>query len=98
MSPLAKRTAETSSTMQNYPPPLHLKHRPIFMMPYDTFDGQYIGDTDTLYLSIGRAQWNDQGFDDLSAKVWRMPDDKWSRMSEELPLHRVVDLCVLLTK
>jgi hypothetical protein len=68
------------------------------MMPYQPFDGPYIGETDALYLSIGHAQWNDAGYDDLSAKVWRMPDDKWSRMSEELPLHRVVDLCILLTK
>jgi Family of unknown function (DUF6530) len=34
----------------------------------------------------------------LSAKVWRYPDEKWSRMSEEIPLHRLADLCTLLVK
>lgn len=27
-----------------------------------------------------------------------MPQEKWSRQSEELPLHRAVDLCIFLTK
>ncbi|WP_157196593.1 DUF6530 family protein [Methylobacterium sp. 88A] len=99
MVPLAKPTAETSQTMMDYPPPTWLKHTPIFMVPYAPFDGPYSADTDAKYLSIGQAQWrypNDP--DALSAKVWRNPDNKWSRMSEELPLHRLVDLCTLLVK
>jgi len=99
MNPLAKPTAETSATMQNYPPPTYLKHTPIFMVPYEPFDGRYSGDTDALYLSIGLAQYRDGDETlELSAKVWRMPDEKWSRLSEEIPLHRVVDLCILLAK
>ncbi len=99
MSPLAKPTAETSATMQNYPPPTHLKHKPIFMMPYEPFDGSYSGETDALYLSVGLAQYRDgDDTSELSAKVWRMPEDKWSRMSEEIPLHRLIDLCILVTK
>lgn len=99
MNPLAKPTTETSPTMQNYPPPTHLKHKPIFMLPYEPFDGRYSGRTDALYLSIGLAQYRDEeNTNELSAKVWRMPDDKWSRMSEEVPLHRLADLCILLTK
>jgi hypothetical protein len=99
MNPLAKPTTETSATMQNYPPPTHLKHKPIFMMPYEPFDGPYSGETDALYLSVGLAQYrDDDDTDELSAKVWRMPDEKWSRMSEEVPLHRLADLCILVTK
>ncbi len=99
MNPLAKPTSETSKTMQDYPPPTYLKHSPIFMMPYEPFDGPYANDTDALYLSVGLAQWRDDDKTyELSAKVWRMPDDKWSRMSEEIPLHRLVDLNILLTK
>lgn len=99
MSPLRKPTSETSPTMQNYPPPMHLKHRPIFMVPYEPFDGAYSGDTDALYLSLGLAQWReDDATWELSAKVWRMPEEKWSRLSEEIPFHRLVDLCVLLAK
>lgn len=33
---------------------------------------------------------------DLSAKVWRYTGEKWSRQSEELPIHRVFDLASLL--
>jgi hypothetical protein len=32
---------------------------------------------------------------DVSAKVWRHTGGKWSRQSEELPLHRVLDLAIL---
>ena len=32
---------------------------------------------------------------DISAKVWRYTGEKWSRQSEELPLHRVLDLAIL---
>lgn len=48
--------------------------------------------TDTKGLSLGLAQWNDRGKVDISAKVWRYTGEKWSRQSEELPLHRVLDL------
>ncbi|WP_140164347.1 DUF6530 family protein, partial [Vibrio parahaemolyticus] len=33
---------------------------------------------------------------ELSAKVWRQVDDRWSRQSEELPLNRVLDLATLV--
>ena len=52
--------------------------------------------TDAEGLSIGLAQWNSQGNTDLSAKVWRYTGEKWSRQSEELPLHRVLDLASLI--
>jgi hypothetical protein len=67
------------------------------MLPYWHFDGPYCEETDAKYLSIGIAQWrNNENPNPLSAKVWRYSDsDKWSRLSEELPLHRVVDLCIL---
>jgi hypothetical protein len=62
--------------------------------------GPYAGKTDAKYLSIGLAQWRNDENDPnaLSAKVWRCPDEKWSRMSEEIPLHRLADLCTLLVK
>lgn len=99
MNPLVGTTPETTSTLLNFPPPLHLKHRPSFMIPYEPFDGQYIGATDAKYLSLGAAQY--RGPDDpdaVSAKTWRYVDGKWSRMSEEVPLHRIVDLCAFLAQ
>jgi hypothetical protein len=99
LNPLVKPTAETSPMAQDFPPPLWLKHSPSFMMPYAPFDGPYIGESDAKYLSVGRAQWRSAAApDDVSAKIWRHSGDKWSRMSEELPLHRLVDLCIFLAK
>lgn len=48
--------------------------------------------------SLGLAQWNDRGRVDISAKVWRYTGEKWSRQSEELPLHRVLDLAILICR
>lgn len=77
--------------------PTHLKHKPVIVSEdYDLIDGRYINQTDTKGLSLGLAQWNDRGKVDISAKVWRYTGEKWSRQSEELPLHRVLDLAILI--
>lgn len=75
--------------------PTHLKHKPLVSISdYDLNDGIYANETDAMALSIGRAQYGSDK-EDLSAKVWRKPKGKWSRMSEELPVHRVLDLTIL---
>jgi hypothetical protein len=74
--------------------PHHLTHKPLVAIPYSNFDGPYAGNTDAFYLSIGKAQWD---HDDVSAKVWRHSEARWSRQSEELPLHRPIDLTILIT-
>lgn len=77
--------------------PTHLSHKPIIKLEkYSAIDGKSAGDSDAEGLSIGLAQWNDEGNHDLSAKVWRHTGEKWSRQSEELPLHRVLDLATLV--
>lgn len=73
--------------------PHHLEHRPVFAVPYVAHDGDYAGDTDAQFLSIGWAQYAPR---ELSAKVIRHSGNRWSRQSEELPLHRVIDLVALL--
>lgn len=73
--------------------PMHLKHQPVFAIPYFDHDGKYAGETDCQFLTIGWAQYDQH---DLSAKIFRNPDDRWSRQSEEMPLHRVVDLVTLI--
>jgi hypothetical protein len=86
LGPLINSTPETTVTLVNFPAPLHLKHCPTFMVPYEPFDGPYVEDTDAKYLSVGLAQWrNPDDPDAVSAKVWRYVDGKWSRMSEEIP-------------
>lgn len=76
--------------------PTHLAHKPITGIDdYDLFDGIYAGHTDAKSLSVGIAQY---GADEISAKVFRHTGIKWSRESEELPLHRVVDLNTAILK
>jgi hypothetical protein len=82
--------------------PTHLSHKPIVhVQNYYNKDAQFSNETDAQSLSIGLAQW-DKGLENheraISAKVWRYNSDgnKWSRQSEELPLHRVIDLGILL--
>lgn len=79
--------------------PTTLKHKPVVVSEnYEQVDGRYAGDTDAKGLSLGLAQWNDRGKVDISAKVWRHTGDKWSRQSEELPMHRVLDLTILICR
>lgn len=76
--------------------PTTLKHKPVVVAEdYERIDGRTAYDTDAKGLSLGLAQWNDRGKVDISAKVWRHTGGKWSRQSEELPLHRVLDLAIL---
>lgn len=77
--------------------PTTLKHKPVIVAEnYENIDGRFAYDTDAKGLSLGLAQWNDRGKVDISAKVWRYTGEKWSRQSEELPLHRILDLAIFL--
>lgn len=79
--------------------PTSLKHKPVIVSEnYEQVDGRFAGKTDAKGLSLGLAQWNDRGKVDISAKVWRYTGEKWSRQSEELPLHRVLDLAILISR
>lgn len=78
--------------------PTKLKHKPVIVSPeYDKIDGR-IEKSDAKGLSIGLAQWNDRGKVDVSAKIWRYTGEKWSRQSEEMPLHRIIDLAILICR
>ena len=79
--------------------PTTLKHKPVIVSDnYEEVDGRYALHTDAKGLSLGLAQWNDRGKVDISAKVWRYTGEKWSRQSEEMPLHRVLDLAILICR
>ncbi len=79
--------------------PVTLKHKPVITVEdYENIDGRMAYKTDAKGLSLGLAQWNDRGKVDISAKVWRYTGEKWSRQSEELPFHRVLDLAILISK
>lgn len=79
--------------------PSTLKHKPVIITEnYENIDGRYQYDSDAKGLSLGLAQWNDRGKVDISAKVWRYTGEKWSRQSEELPMHRVIDMALLICR
>ena len=79
--------------------PNTLKHKTVIISEnYENVDGRYAYNSDAKGLSLGLAQWNDRGKVDISAKVWRYTGEKWSRQSEELPLHRVLDLAILVCR
>jgi hypothetical protein len=74
--------------------PKNLSHKPIISVnDYDKIDAQYRKSSDVKALSIGNAQYDK---DEISLKVWRYTGKRWSRQSEELPLHRNIDLNILL--
>ena len=79
--------------------PTNLKHKPVVVSEkYENVDGRNAYSSDAKGMSLGLAQWNDRGKVDISAKVWRHTGEKWSRQSEELPLHRVLDLAILVCR
>lgn len=79
--------------------PTTLKHKPVIVCEnYEHVDGKYAYQSDAKGISLGLAQWNDRGKVDISAKVWRHTGGKWSRQSEELPFHRVIDLAILVCR
>ncbi len=79
--------------------PVSLKHKPVIVSEnYENIDGRKAYKSDAKGLSLGLAQWNDRGNVDISAKVWRHTGGKWSRQSEELPIHRVIDLAILVCR
>lgn len=79
--------------------PTTLKHKPVIVSEnYENIDGANAYKSDAKGLSLGLAQWNDRGKVDVSAKIWRYTGEKWSRQSEEMPLHRVLDLAILVAR
>lgn len=79
--------------------PTELKHKPVIVSEeYEKIDGRKAPESDAKGLSLGLAQWNERGKVEISAKIWRHTGGKWSRQSEEMPLHRVLDLTILIIR
>lgn len=73
--------------------PHSLSHQPAFLLAYEGLDGPYADDTDCKYLSVGLAQYDARS---VSVKILRHTGKKWSRQSEEMPVHRACDLVALV--
>ena len=82
--------------------PMHLSHTPVIKLEnHQAIDGAFACATDAQGLSVGLAQWNGVGKTDFSAKIWRYDESnprggRWSRQSEEISLHRTLDLASLV--
>ena len=73
--------------------PKNCSHKPIVSVnDYDQIDGMYHHNTDAKALSIGQSTWDK---DHISLKIWRYPNGRWSPQSEEMPIHRCLDLTIL---
>ncbi len=79
--------------------PTTLKHTPVVVSEnYERVDGRLARNTDAKALSLGLIQGNDRGKANLSAKVWRSTGENWSSESEEMPLHRILDMSILICR
>lgn len=74
--------------------PARLAHKPLFVLDYVSYDGRFANQTDARLLSFGCSQWNPQ--QELSLKVLRHSGKRWSRLSEEIPPYRALDLSIFL--
>ena len=91
-----KLTPNNAAFQPAIPLPQHLDHKPVYAMPYQWFDGIHAnGETDARYVSVGIAQYD---HDHVSIKAMRHTGEKWTRMAEELPLHRPIDMTIFLAK
>ena len=68
------------------------------MENYENVDGRAAYHSDAKGLSLGLAQWNDRGRVDISAKVWRYAKGKMVAPVRGTPLHRVLDLAILICR
>jgi hypothetical protein len=73
--------------------PQNLLHKPVYAMPYESFDGFNSGKTDARFFSVGLAQYD---HDEVSVKIFRHTGEKWTRQSEEIPIHRLIDAVTFL--
>lgn len=64
-------------------------HKPVIVSEnYDKVDGRFARSMDTKSLSLGLVQWSDTSTPAIFAKA----------SAEELPLHRVLDLSLLICR
>ena len=89
----ANARANSLTPSVSTPEPIGLSHQIVISLPYQNIDGPNVGKTDARYATLGKATWDPT---DISLKVWRFANERWSRQSEELPPHRPIDLVILL--
>ena len=72
-------------------------HKPVIISDnYGKLDGRFANNTDAKVLSLGLTPVSDEGKSHISANLWKYTEDKWSGQFEEIPIHRILDLSILL--
>src|SRR5437016_9779693 len=79
--------------IMNPPLPTHSQHTPVFTVSNTPIDGPYANATDCPYLSVGYAQYDSKR---ISGKTYRHNGRRWNRNSEEMPVHRILDLAAMI--
>lgn len=74
-----------------------MNHKPVIVSAnYGEVDGRFAGATDVRALSLGLSQGNEEGQANVAARVWIDADGQASDQSLELPIHRILDLSILV--
>lgn len=77
--------------------PASTNHKPVIISDnYGKVDGRFAYKTDVSALSLGLSEQNEDGRAHIVAKVWRAAEEQGAGPSDELPLHRILDLSILI--
>ncbi|RAR41921.1 DUF6530 family protein [Paenibacillus sp. MDMC362] len=77
--------------------PASTNHKPVIISDnYGKVDGRFAYKTDVSALSLGLTKQNGDGKAHIAAKVWRAAEEQGAGPSYELPLHRILDLSILI--
>ncbi|UUZ84884.1 DUF6530 family protein [Paenibacillus sp. P26] len=80
-------------------PPAAFNHNAVVVSEnYERIDGRFARRSAAISLSLGLTRRDERGKADVSAKVWGSGGEPWSGPSEELPLHRILDLSLLICR
>lgn len=77
--------------------PASTNHKPVIISDnYGKVDGRFAYKTDVKALSLGLSEQNEDGRARIAAKVWRAAEEQGAGPMDELPLHRILDLSILI--
>ncbi|GAB6930884.1 DUF6530 family protein [Paenibacillus sp. JCM 10914] len=76
--------------------PASTHHKPVIVSNnYEEVDGRFAGNADTTALSLGLTRGNVEEKARVSAKIWSGEEGSCSGEAE-MPLHRILDLSILI--
>lgn len=75
------------------------RHKPVFVCEnYEQVDGRRAYASKTKGLSLGLTQRGKTRTAEVSAKIWQQADGKWQDDVQEIPIHQVIDLAILICR